>query len=106
MLKRLALSGRRRPGSPILFAITMIAAVLIGWGNDYNSCLRTAATRKALTTFFQGQASRALERAQVVDSIPTAVMLDLLAYRRATQAAAELRTPQCLAIFPPTSADQ
>lgn len=90
----------RRPGSPVLFALTMITAIIIGWSEDHRSCIRSNGQRASLTIFYEGQLSRAEARARFDPA--TVRGLDRQAVRADVLAVRQNRPLACSGLLPAT----
>lgn len=84
----------------MLFVLTMLTVLAIGWQGDKRSCERSAGVRASLTIYYQGQAERAGARAGVERG--QARLLDLQAQAAARQALGRVRSLDCSALPPPT----
>jgi hypothetical protein len=89
----------KRPRHVPSFAVVVIVIVAF-WGNDYQSCQRSAHVRSSLAISFASQALRAGERAATERGEQR--QLDLQAHASDLAALRRVSRLQCLAPWPPS----
>lgn len=95
------ITALRRPGSPVLFAVSILIIIASFGVEDRNSCLRTHAVRAADRAYFTGVAQRALLRAHLEHGVVR--RLDLQTYRSALAVARANHPLDCSLPTPETN---
>ena len=98
---RLERERQNRPGSYLLFALAVILTLGVGWGNDYESCLRSNSVRAAERTSYIKVEQRAV--LQLGADKGANHLADLQRVQAAQLTVSQLHPLACAAAFPGTS---